>query len=77
MKLRKIMLREGNEVLEQGEMKLIRGGEDSKSCNISSCAGTCKEFIPGWNIYKEGYCQGVILPDGNGNEYLACGCKVI
>ena len=29
MKLRKIVLHEGNEVLQQNEMKMIRGGENT------------------------------------------------
>ena len=32
MKLRKIVLHEGNEVLQQNEMKMIRGGETTYNC---------------------------------------------
>jgi len=38
MKLRKIVLHEGNEVLQQNEMKMIRGGDTNKNnSNLYLC----------------------------------------
>lgn len=77
MKLQKIVLHESNEILKQNEMKMIRGGEDNTISCDKTCTGSCREFIPVWNVYKDGTCQWDSLYDGKGGEYLACGCKII
>ena len=76
MKLRKIVLHEGNEVLQQNEMKMIKGGEENaKSCD-KTCTGSCREFILLFKNYKDGNCTWDSVDDGKGNEYLACVCKI-
>lgn len=77
MKLKKIILHDGNEVLQQNEMKMIKGGDgETKSCNSSSCTGSCRELVPIWNIYKDGVCQWNSIYDSEKNEYLVCECKL-
>lgn len=53
MKLRKIVLHEGNEVLQQNEMKMIRGGETTYNCIRTQKVGDIL-------MLKTGYMQRII-----------------